>query len=47
MFTDAPGPGAGLAVTVVVEVAVTVGPLLKQLDNERDALETIRRLESK
>ena len=30
-----------------VEVAVTVGPLLKTLDNERDALETIRRLEAK
>ena len=30
-----------------IEVCVTVGALNKQLDNERDALETIRRLESK
>lgn len=30
-----------------IEVAVTVGPLVKTLDNEHDTLETIRRLESK
>ncbi len=30
-----------------IEVAITVGALVKTLDNERDALETIRRLEAK
>lgn len=30
-----------------IEVAVCTGPLLKVLDNETDALETIRRLEAK
>lgn len=30
-----------------VEVAVTVGALVKTVDNERDALETVRRLEGK
>jgi hypothetical protein len=28
-----------------VEVAITVGALVKTIDNERDAIETIRRLE--
>lgn len=30
-----------------VEVAITTGPLVKTIDNERDALETVRRLEAK
>lgn len=30
-----------------IAVEITVGPLLKVLDNESDALETIRRLEKK
>lgn len=30
-----------------IEVAITTGALVKTLDNERDALETIRRLEAK
>jgi len=30
-----------------VEVSVTVGPIVKTIDNERDALETVRRLETK
>lgn len=30
-----------------IEVAVTVGGLVKILDNERDTLETIRRLETR
>jgi hypothetical protein len=29
-----------------IEVAITTGGLVKTLDNERDALETIRRLEA-
>lgn len=29
-----------------IEVSITTGPLIKNLDNERDALETIRRLET-
>jgi hypothetical protein len=29
-----------------VEVAITVGGVVKTVDNERDALETVRRLES-
>jgi hypothetical protein len=27
-----------------IEVAVTVGPMVKTIDNERDALETVHRL---
>lgn len=30
-----------------IEIAITTGALVKTIDNERDALETIRRLEAK